>query len=331
MEMNKLALLVGGTVEGDDGSQIEGMGGIDSAKKGDITFAVDEDKLSVAEKGLASCILTTPDMRRSSKPLIRVKNPKLAFLIIYNALNKKEARAAYTDKSAVVAGSAKLGKNAWIGPHVSIEDNVVIGDNVIIEAGSVIKKGCIIGNSCRIYPNVTLYDRTLLKQNVILHAGVVIGADGFGYVREAGKIFKFPQLGRVLIEDDVEIGANTTIDRGSLSDTVIGAGTKIDNLCQIAHNVKTGRNVIIAGQCGLSGSSTVGDNVTMAGQVGIADNVAIGNNVMIGGQTGVIRDIKDGEIIWGYPARPIAQTKRQLAVLAILTKNFKRLSKIIKE
>ncbi len=322
MKIKELALLVEGIVEGDGDIEIDGLSGIETAKTGDLTFAIDEDRLASAEKSGTSCIVTGISMRRSTKPLIRVKNPKFSFLMLYNALYAQEARGAFTHPAAVIAKSARLGKNVWIGPCVSIEDGVSIGEGAIIESNSVIKKNCEIGAFCRIYPNVTLYENTKLGNNVILHSGAVAGADGFGYVTEAGRIYKFPQLGRVIIEDDVEIGANTTIDRGSLGDTVIGAGSKIDNMCQIAHNVKIGKNVLIAAQSGVSGSSVIKDNVIMGGQVGIADNLTVGKNVTIGAQSGVIGDIKNNEILWGTPARPIAQTKRQLAVLSWLTKNF---------
>ncbi|MFH1878431.1 MAG: UDP-3-O-(3-hydroxymyristoyl)glucosamine N-acyltransferase [Candidatus Omnitrophota bacterium] len=152
---------------------------------------------------------------------------------------------------------------------------------------------------------------------------MVAGADGFGYVKDKGKVYKFPQLGIVIIEDDVEIGANTTIDKGSLGDTVIGAGSKIDNMCQIAHNVKIGRNMLMAAQCGISGSTVIGDNVTMGGQAGIVDNVVIGDNVTIGAKSAVIGSLRDNAVVWGIPARPIAQTKRQMAVLSQLAKSGK--------
>lgn len=330
MDIKKLASLVGGTVEGDGSCDITGLKGIESAEKGDMTFAVDEALLGLAEKSGASCILTTTAARKSSKPLIRVANPKLAFLMIYNILNKPELRPSFKDPSASVSSSARIGKNVWIGPNVSIEENVAVGDGTIIESNSVIKKNSSVGVSCRIYPNVTIYENTVIKNNVMLHAGAVIGADGFGYVKETGKIFKFPQLGKVIIEDNVEIGANTTIDRGSLSDTVIGINSKIDNLCQIAHNVKIGKNVIIAAQCGISGSTVVKDNVLMGGQCGLADNITIGENVILAAKSGIIGDVKDGQIMWGVPARPMSQTKRQMAVLAWLTKNFKLISKLVK-
>ena len=324
MRIRELAQLIEGLVEGDNDIDIKGLSGIEKAKSGDLTFALDESRLTGAEKSSASCVLTNKTIRKSSKTLIRVANPKLSFLIIYNAFNTPKDRESFIHPMATVADSVCMGTNVWIGPNVSIEEGVKIGDHVIIEANSVIKKNCEIGSFCRIYPNVTLYENTKLQKNVALHSGVVVGSDGFGYVKDKGKIYKFPQLGRVIIEDDVEIGSNTSIDRGSLSDTVIGAGTKIDNLCQIAHNVRIGKNVLIAAQCGISGSTVIGDNVTMGGQVGIVDNVTIGDNVVIGAASAVIGSIEKDTVIWGVPARPIAQTKRQMAVLSWLTKNFKK-------
>lgn len=323
MKIRELAILVKGVAEGDDDVNITGLSGVESARLGDLTFAVDEAHLKSAEDSDVSCILTNSLLRKSKKPLIRVKNPKLSFLVIYNNLHTQERKNAFVHPTASVAASARIGNNVWIGPGVTVEDGVTIGDHVIIESNSVVKKNCEIGPFCRLYPNVTLYENTKLKKSVTVHAGAVIGSDGFGYVKDGGKIYKFPQLGSVIIEDNVEIGANTTIDRGSLSDTIIGAGTKIDNLCQIAHNVKIGKNVLIAAQCGISGSTTIGNDVTMGGQAGAVDNITIGDNVIIGAKSAVIGDIEKGSVVWGIPARPIAQTKRQMAVLSWLTKNFK--------
>lgn len=331
MKIRELAKLIEGTVEGDSDIDIKGLSGIETAKDGDLTFAMDDDKLASAEKTGASCILTNTLARKSTKSLIRVRDPKLSFLIAYNTFREPELRKVFTHPSSSVSASARMGKGAWIGSHVAIEDDVRIGDHVIIESNSVIKKNCEIGSFCHIYPNVTLYENTRLGKNVVLHAGAVIGSDGFGYVKDNGKIYKFPQLGRVIIEDDVEIGANTTIDRGSLNDTIIGAGSKIDNLCQIAHNVKIGRNVLMAAQCGISGSTILGDNVTMAGQCGIVDNVTIGSNVIIAAKSAVIGNIADGLVIWGIPARHISQAKRQMAVTAWLTEHFKALSNLVKK
>jgi len=331
LKIRELALLIEGTFEGDDNVDITDLNGIESARLGDLTFAMDENKLRLAEVGQSACVLTTKSSRKSSKPQIRVNNPKLAFLIAYDHFHEKSSAQPFIHPSAAIAGSVILGESVRIDAYVTIEDNVVIGDHTTVESGAVIKKNCRLGPHCRIHPNVVLHENTLLKNNVVLHSGVIVGSDGFGYLRDGGNIHKFPQLGSVVIEDDVEIGANTTIDKGSLGCTVIGEGTKIDNLCHIAHNVKIGRNVIMAAQCGIAGSTVIGDNVTMSGQVAVTDNVTVGQNVRIGGQSGIIGNIKDNAAIWGAPARDIRQTKKQMAVLSWLSKNFTALSKLIKE
>lgn len=327
MNIRELAQLIEGLVEGNDDIDIKGLSSIEKANSGDLTFAIDEKRLAEAERSNASCILTNKTIRKSSKTLIRVTNPKLSFIIIYNIFNPIKDRRLFIHPTAIVSDSAHMGRNVWIGSNVSIEEGVKIGDHVIVESNSTVKKNCEIDSFCHIYSNVTLYENTKLHKNVILHSGVVVGSDGFGYVKDKGRIYKFPQLGQVIIEDDVEIGANTTIDRGSLNDTIIGAGTKIDNLCQIAHNVKIGKNMLMAAQCGVSGSTVIGDNVTIGGQAGIADNVTISDNAIIGGGSAVIGNIDKGAVVWGIPARPIAQTKRQMAVLSWLTKNFTTFSK----
>lgn len=330
MNIKELAQLVDGVVDGDGEIQIKGLSGIESAKSNDITFAVDEKKLELAEKSNASCILTDRGVRKSTKTLIRVKNPKLSFLIMYSKLNPGEQRQGFIHPTASISKSAHLGKDVWIGSHAAIEDNVDIGDRTIIESNSVIKKNSKTGISCRIYPNVTLYEDTIIGNNVILHSGTVIGSDGFGYIKEKGTIYKFPQLGNVIIKDNVEIGSNTSIDRGALGNTVIGENSKIDNQCQIAHNVQIGKNVIIAAQAGIGGSVVIKDDVTMGGQVGIADNSTIGKNVTIGAQTGIMGKIEDGATIWGTPAQPVIQVKRQLIAVSWLSKNIKLLKKLIK-
>lgn len=323
MNTGELAKLVDGVVEGDSGLEITGLSGIATAEPGDLTFAVDEDRLSNAERSAASCVLTNRSIRRSTKTLIRVKDPKLSFVIVFNLFNVPGPGMSFMHPTAIVHSAARLGRNVWVGPRVTIGEGVTVGDNVTIEDNAVIKRNCAIGSFCHIYPNVTLYENVKLHERVVLHGGVVVGSDGFGYVKDKGKIYKFPQLGAVILGADVEVGANTTIDRGSLSDTVIGAGTKIDNLCQIAHNVRIGKNVLMAAQCGISGSTTVGDNVTMGGQTGVIDNVVIGDNVTIGAKSAVIGSVKENSVVWGVPARPIVQAKRQMAVLSWITKNFK--------
>lgn len=331
MKISDLAVLIKGSVEGDDTIDVTSLSGIGTARVGDLTFAQDENNLSLAEKSQSSCVLTTPSMRISSKPLIRVHNPKLAFLISYNLLHPLQISPPFIHPSAVVASTVKFGNNVRIGAQSTIEGQVTIGDGTIIESGCVIKENCFIGPSCHLYPRVVLYHNSVLKENVILHAGVVVGSDGFGYVKDHGKIYKFPQLGKVIIEDNVEIGANTTIDRGSLDDTIIGANTKIDNLCHISHNVKIGRNVLMAAQCGIAGSSVIEDDVMMSGQIAVIDNVTIGKNSAIGGKSAIIGSLKENSVVWGSPARPLMQFKKQMAVLSWLTKNFSLVSKAVKE
>lgn len=331
MKIGDLAVLIEGTVDGDDSVDVTGLSAIASAGVGDLTFALDEKRLGLAEKSRSSCVLTGPSIRTSSKPLIRVTNPKLAFLFSYRILCPLQPRSSFIHPSAAVASTVKLGHEVHIGAQVFIDGQVTIGDNVIIESGCVISENCFIGSGCHLYPRVMLYPNTLLKENVILHAGVVLGCDGFGYIKDRGTIHKFPQLGKVVINENVEIGANTTIDRGSLDDTVIGANSKIDNLCHIAHNVKIGRNVIMAAQCGIAGGTVIGDDVTMSGQIAVIDNVIIGKNATIGGKSGIIGNIEDGSVVWGMPAKPLAVAKKQMAVVSWLTKNFSPLSKLIKD
>ena len=331
LKIKELALLIEGTIEGDENAEITNLSGIEFAELGCLTFATDEDKLGLAELSQSNCVLTTKTSRKSSKTLIRVSNPKLAFLIAYNALSATYTQESFIHPTAVVDDSVILGKNVRISPYVTIKEKVIIGDDTIIESGVVIKKNCQIGQNCHLYPHVVLYENAILKDRVILHGGVIVGADGFGYIREGEKIYKFPQLGTVIIENDVEIGANSTIDRGSLGCTVIGQGSKIDNLCHIAHNVKIGKNLIMAAQSGIAGSTVIGDHVTISGQVAIIDNITVGHNVSIGGKSAVIGHIKDNASIWGCPAREVKQTKKQMAVLSWVTKNFSVLSKIIKD
>ncbi len=329
MKSSQLAVLIQGQVEGDD-VDIMGVSGIGSAGRNDLTFALNDNKLNLAENSQTACVLTTPSVRKSTKPLIRVLNPKLAFLISYRILYPLTSNNPYIHPSAAIASTVKFGNNVRIDAQVSIEGHVTIGDNVIIESGCVIKGNCSIGNYCHLFPQVVLYENTVLKENVVLHAGTVVGSDGFGYIKDQGNIYKFPQLGRVIIDENVEIGANTTIDRGSLGDTLIGANSKIDNLCHIAHNVRIGRNVIIAAQCGIAGSTIIGDDVTMSGQIAVIDNVTIGKNAVIGGKSCIIGNIDENAVMWGSPARPLGVAKKQMAVLSWLTKHYSSISKLIK-
>jgi UDP-3-O-[3-hydroxymyristoyl] glucosamine N-acyltransferase len=232
--------------------------------------------------------------------------------------------------TAVIASSARLGVNVAVGPYAVIEDEVEIGAGTEIGAFCFVGRGGRLGENCQLYPHVTLYAGARLGRRVIVHAGTVIGGDGFGYVFGEGRNWKFPQIGTVEIAGDVEIGSNSAIDRGSLDETRIAAGAKIDNLVQIAHNVRIGENSVIAAQTGISGSSTVGERVLIGGQVGIADHCAIEDAAIIGAQAGIPsgKTIRSGQLVWGTPARPLDRFKKQFAWLARLPELAERLQKL---
>jgi UDP-3-O-[3-hydroxymyristoyl] glucosamine N-acyltransferase len=251
---------------------------------------------------------------------IGVRHPKLALVRAAEVLCPPAPAPAGVHPTAVVAADVHLGQGCSVGPHVVIESGASVGEGAALGAGVFLGAGVQIGSRSVLHPRVTVYPGAHIGDRVILHSGVVIGSDGFGYVFAEGRHIKFPQLGKIVIEDDVEIGANTTLDRGSLGTTVIGQGTKIDNLVQIAHNVKIGRHCVIASQVGISGSSEVGDYVVMAGQVGVGDHAYIEDRVVVGGQAGVLpgKIVRSGSIVWGTPCRPMSEFKKTVARLARL-------------
>jgi UDP-3-O-[3-hydroxymyristoyl] glucosamine N-acyltransferase len=262
--------------------------------------------------------------------VVEAEQPRLWFARAAELLNPALPPTG-VHPTAVIGANVKLGEGVSIGPCAVVGDNAQIGDGTRIEAGAVIGDGVRIGEHCRIYPRAVLYPGTTLRNRVIVHAGVVLGADGFGYVRDekSGAYTQFPQQGTLLIEDDVEIGANTTIDRGALKQTKIGRGTKFDNLVHVGHNCEIGEDVILVAGVGISGSCTVGNGAVIAGQVGIGDHAHIGPGVILGGQAGVLSGktitnegmgVKPGTVLWGTPARPLSQVLREIAILARLAK-----------
>jgi len=261
----------------------------------------------------------------ANKPVLVVENPRLAFARVASLLAPPRSRPAGIHASAVIHPTARVATTACVEARVVVEENASIGERVLLGAGSIIGAGVAIGNDCAIYPNVTVYPGAKLGRRVIVHAGAVLGSDGFGYVRDpkTGRYEKFPQVGRLEIEDDVEIGANATVDRGALDATVIRRGTKLDNMVHVGHNCDIGQDVVIAAQTGVSGSCTIEDGVIVGGQVGIADHVRIEAGAILGAQCGipskkVIRG--KGVVFWGTPARPIRGYLKELAVLARLAK-----------
>jgi UDP-3-O-[3-hydroxymyristoyl] glucosamine N-acyltransferase len=303
---------------------IHGVSSIPGAREGCLVFAEDEASLAAAVASGAAAVLVGRSMAcdGADKPLLRAGQPRLAFAHAA-ALLRPPQPAAEIHATAVLAQGVGIGRGVSIGAHAVIDKGAALGDATVIGSGAVIGAGVHIGSHCRIYPRVVIYSGVTLGNRVKVHAGAVLGADGFGYVRdrETGEYTQFPQQGTLVIEDDVEIGANTTIDRGALDETRIGRGTKLDNLIHIGHNCSIGRDVVIAAQTGISGSSAVGDGAILGGQVGMGDHAMVGPGVILGGQAGILPKKKllgPGIVFWGTPAKPVRQYLKELAMLARL-------------
>jgi UDP-3-O-[3-hydroxymyristoyl] glucosamine N-acyltransferase len=330
MRTEEIARLVAGKLQGDPNLEIRGVAALESAGAQELTYAEGERADEKTERSQAGCILVEEGAAVAGKTVIAVARPKLAFIRAATALAPARVRLAGIHPTAVVAPEACLGENVNVGPHVVIEGGVIVGARTCLLAGAFLGEGSEVGEDCVIYPRVTVYPGAKLGNRVILHAGVVIGSDGFGYVFAEGRHVKFPQLGGAILEDDVEIGSNSTVDRGSLGTTVVGEGTKIDNLVQVAHNVRIGRHCVIAAQTGISGSCIIGDYVVMGGQVGLGDHVRIEDRVVIGGQAGILpgKVLRSGSTVWGTPARPLAEFKKTQARVALLPKLVKKVEEL---
>jgi UDP-3-O-[3-hydroxymyristoyl] glucosamine N-acyltransferase len=332
LTLQEIAKLCGGELIGDPNQEITGAASLAEAQPGEVTFFSDPRYGPLLRKTRASALFVLPDFSDAiSLAQIRVTNPSKAFeQIVIKFAPKPVMHPPGIHPTAVVDPSAKLGPRVSIQPNVVIEADVRIGDETVIGAGTLIGRESSIGASCLIYPRVTIRERTRIGSNVIIHSGAVIGSDGFGFEFVDGQHRKIPQLGIVQIDDNVEIGANTTIDRARFGRTWIQEGVKIDNLVQIAHNVVIGKHSVIAAQTGISGSTRVGELVQMGGQVGIVGHVTIGDRAMIGAQSGVSKDVSGGK--WfGYPAMPIEETMRQIAWIRRLGKLFDRVKTIEKK
>jgi len=299
----QIADLIHGKLMGRADIELSSVASLKNAGSGDLSYA--EDKfLAEAAQSHAGCIVVSSAAAESSSrtdhTLIAVKNPKLAFTIAAGVLLQATESRSPIHPTAVIETEHPIGANSRIG------------------AGCVIGRNVKIGTNCVLYPRVVIYPNVEIGNRVILHAGAVIGADGFGFVKDGERYLPFPQIGKVIIEDDVEIGANTCVDRGSLETTIIRRGTKIDNLVQIAHNVEIGEHTVIASQTGISGSSTVGPHSIIAGQVGIGEHARLDPHTILGGQAGVLngKHVRGGEVLWGTPARPLKEFLKQQAHLA---------------
>ncbi len=326
-----IAELVDGELRG-DGSQILGsVASLRNAGPHDLTYA--EDKFhGEVKQSRAGCVIVGSG-EFAGRTIIVVKNPKLAFARAAQVLMIAENEARAVHPSAIVADDAAIGKRVKVGAGAVIESGVTIGDNSIVEAGCFVGRFSRIGEGCTIHPRVVIYHDVEIGNRVIVHAGAVIGADGFGYVRDRTELVKFPQAGRVVIEDDVEIGANTCIDRGSLETTIIRRGVKLDNLVQVAHNVQIGENTVIAAQTGISGSCSIGPESMIGGQVGMGEQAELGPGTIIGGQGGVLKGkrVKGGEVLFGTPVRPLKDFLAEQAHLARLPRISGELRRLRRE
>lgn len=328
-KLGEIASYLQGELVGNPSIEITGIAGIEEARAGDLTFLANPKYKAFLKKTQASGVIVGKEVEKAKVPLIRHQNPYFAFsqaMELFFETKKEYPQTIHP--TAVLGKEVKLAKKIHLGPYVVIENNVELNESVTVLAGSFIGANSIVGENCLIYPHVAIRENVEIGKNVIIHSGAVIGSDGFGYAKEKGIHHKIPQMGRVIIEDDVEIGANVTIDRATLGATRIGKGTKIDNLVQIGHNVVIGENCIIVAQVGISGSTRIGNNVVMGGQVGIGGHIKIGNNVMIGGQSGVTKDVPENTIVFGYPAREIKKTKKIEACLSRLPEYIRRLKEV---
>jgi UDP-3-O-[3-hydroxymyristoyl] glucosamine N-acyltransferase len=320
MKIWEIAKFLSSEVAGDGESEITGISDLHTAKKGDLAFFERSELPSTA----ASCVIVGADFSGSLPcPVIKVKDPKLAFARISRVLFPSKLRPPTVHPTATIARDARIGKEVYIDSFVCIGEGSDIGDGCQLRTGVKVGDKIKVGTNCVFHPNVVVEDGCTIGDGVILHSGVVIGADGFGYVRdeENAEYHKFPQIGTVVIENNVEIGANTCIDRGALGETRIGEGTKIDNLVQIAHNVQIGKRVIIAAQTGISGSTVIEDDCVIGGQVGMGDHARVKSGAVIGSQAGVLpgKIVRPG-VWWGTPVQPLEEFKKQNAMVKGLSR-----------
>jgi len=320
-----------GEVVGDSATVLNSFAPADRAQAGDLTFAENEAYFAQAEQSAASAIIVGDKRTSVRKVVIRVANARVAFAKALALFFPEPVLPAGVHPTAVVAAKAQIDPTAHIGPHCVVGERVRIGARVALHANDVVGADCRLHDDVVLFPNVTLYPRTELGHRVRVHSAAVIGSDGFGYVQDNGAHRKVPQIGNVIVGDDVEIGAGVTIDRGALGPTIIGKGTKIDNLVQIAHNVQIGEHCLLVAQVGIAGSTKLGNYVVLAGQVGLAGHLKIGNHVTVAAQSGVMHDISDGEKWFGYPAQPDREIKRQIVANRQLPELLRRLSDIEKK
>jgi UDP-3-O-[3-hydroxymyristoyl] glucosamine N-acyltransferase len=329
VRLSELAAALGMEWEGETDPLITGVAGIAEAGPGDITFVSQKAFARFLEQTRAAAVILPPGSP-CKIPVLRAEDPYGAFARLLARLEPCPERIFVPGihRTAVVDPSALLGEQISLGPYVVIGAGARIGDRCALGAHVVVGPDTVLGEDCRIYPQVTIREGCVLGRRVVLHAGVVIGSDGFGYLPGSTGLIKIPQIGRVVLEDDVEIGANCCIDRATSGDTVVGAGTKIDNLVQIGHNVTLGQHCAISAQTGISGSCRIGNRVTMGGQVGVADHIAVGDDVKLGAKSGIHKDVPPGMKMFGYPAFERTVAFKMVAIMGRLPELLQRLRKV---
>ncbi|MBI5361406.1 MAG: UDP-3-O-(3-hydroxymyristoyl)glucosamine N-acyltransferase [Planctomycetes bacterium] len=318
MKLAEIAKLIGGALAGDGNAAITGVSGLEDAREGDISFLSNPKYARLLSKTGASAVIVPENFSATNLKInfIKVKNPDLAFLKTVELMAKPPVdMPRNVHPSAVIGKNVSIGKNTAVMPFCVIQDNARIGDNAVIYPNVYIGHSSSIGNNTVVYPMVSIRENVSIGNNCIIHSGAVIGSDGFGYITVNGTHHKIPQNGGVIIEDNVEIGANTAIDRARLKATVIGKGTKIDNLVQVAHNTVMGENCIIVSQAGIAGSAKIGNNVTVAAQAGIGGHIEVGNNTIAAGRAGVTKNTPDNSIVSGFPARPHMVHQKEQALI----------------
>ena len=329
--VDELAAAVGGKVAGNGAAVIRGVNGIKEAGPDDVTFVANPKYWAALKATRAGAVVVAPETEAAGLTLIKTPNPYAAFASVIVMFAPPAETPEGISGLAYIHEKAKIGKGVALGPFVTVQEDAAIGDRTTLGAGTYVGRGAVVGADCLIYPNVTIRERVTLGDRCVVHSGTVIGSDGFGFATEAKVHHKIPQIGVVVIEDDVEIGANCAIDRATMGETRIGRGCKLDNLIQIAHNVKIGEGTLIAAQTGIAGSTVLGKYCVLGGQVGIVPHIEIGEGAILAAQSGVTKSLRDGETVFGRPARPLKDVKKREGRIGLLEKYFKRVKELEKE
>jgi UDP-3-O-[3-hydroxymyristoyl] glucosamine N-acyltransferase len=327
----ELAKAVGGAVEGDGDRVIRGVNGINEAGADEVTFVSNPKYASALATTAAGAVVVSPSVEAPGRTIIRADNPYVAFARILTMFAPPAGLPATVSPLAFVHENAAVGEDVGLGPFAVVEEGAAVGRGTSIGAGTYVGRGARVGAECIIYPNVTLREAVVVGDRCIIHSGTVIGSDGFGFATEGTVHHKIPQLGTVVVEDDVEIGANCAVDRATMGETRIGRGTKIDNLVQLAHNVTVGGGTLIAAQTGIAGSTKVGEYCVFGGQVGVVGHIVIGDRAVLGAQSGVAKSLPGGRAYFGYPAKEIATVKKREARIGMLERYFERVKRLEKE